>query len=189
MATATALLCRIVRVKGLQRTIPYEPAALFTQRSSRFTVHCYTSNYSTNDNNQKRTATSNVLAASLPKVQSLIHDAHRLMAPMSQKMLSNGRSIIQNRWDIFSDWYDRFSHTNEVREAHKHVEDLQEKLNEAQQLRRETSKELTDIRYKLQMCYADLANCQKGDPKYLEIIRKEFEVKQFVCRPFICRCS
>lgn len=96
---------------------------------------------------------------------------------MSQKLLTNGRTLVQHNWDAFSGWYDKFSHTNEVRDAHKHVEALQDKLNEAQQLRREASKDLTDVRYRLQMCYADLANCQKGDPKYLEIIRKEFEVR------------
>lgn len=120
------------------------------------------------------------IRSTLPKVQSLIQDANNLMAPMSQKLLTNGRSMIEHRWHAVSDWYDKFSHTNEVRDAHKLVENLQDKLNEAQQLRRETSKDLTDIRYKLQMCYADLANCQKGDPKYLEIIRKEFEVSPLV---------
>lgn len=178
MATSAYSICRIVRGIGLNRTIFGESTTLFAQRSNRCAVYCYATYSSNSTNNQKRTNSLSTLSTSLPKVQSWIQDANHLMAPMSKKFLLNGRSMIERRWAALSDWYDKFSHTNEIREAHIHVENLQEKLNEAQQLRRETSKELTDIRYQLQMCYADLANCQKGESKYLEIIRKEFEVRQ-----------
>lgn len=68
------------------------------------------------------------------------------------------------------------SHTSEIREAHLHVEKLQEELKLAQERRRDISRELSDIRYELQLVYADLANCKKGEPRYLELIRKEYEV-------------
>lgn len=176
MTSSAFRICRIARGISLNRTILAESSALFAQRSNRCVAYPYAM-YSSN--NQKRTTSSNALSTSLPKVQSWIQDANKLMAPMSKKFLLSGQSMIYRRWAAISDWYDKFSHTNEIREAHIHVEKLQEKLNEAQQLRRETSKELNDIRYQLQMCYADLANCQKGESKYLEVIRREFEVGIF----------
>lgn len=73
-------------------------------------------------------------------------------------------------------YYDRFSHTDEIREAHEHVERLQEELKETQQKRRDVAKKMNDIRYEIQVCYGELASCQKGESRYLELVRKEYEV-------------
>lgn len=117
--------------------------------------------------------TSNIL----PKINALLSETKVAATKLkSNKIINNSRSLFRRKWDAFFNWYDEISHTNEVREAHKQVEDLQEKLNEAQHLRRDVSKALNDIRYELQMCYADQANCQKNDPRYLELIRREIEV-------------
>lgn len=119
---------------------------------------------------------------SLPDVNQLLstisHISHTNTLQPAIRIVKSGKSIFDRKWNSFWVWYDEVSHTNEVRDAHKHVEELQEKLNQVQQLRREVSKELNDIRYKLQLCYADLANCQKGEPRYLELIRKEYEVNK-----------
>lgn len=106
---------------------------------------------------------------------SFINDNNKLM-PASTRLVQSGRSLFDRKKNSFFEWYDQISHTNEVRDAHKQVEELQDNLNQAQQLRREVSKELNNIRYELQLCYADLANCQKGEPRYLELIRKEYDV-------------
>lgn len=171
-------ISRIYRAAGTNRLprLVNESTSILLNGSNRQSVTCY--RYYSN-NNQKRDASldaSNASKSTLPTVQSLLSDANKLMTPVSQRILNNSRTMFTRNWNAFIAWYDEISHTNEIREAHKQVEELQEKLSQAQQLRREVSKELTDIRYKLQMCYGDLANCQKGDPKYIEIIRKEFEV-------------
>lgn len=116
----------------------------------------------------------------LPKINTLLNETNKLAADTlnNSKIIHNGRSLFRRQWDAFFNWYDEISHTNEVREAHKQVENLQDKLSQAQQLRRDVSKELNDIRYELQVCYADQANCQKGDPRYLELIRREIEVSK-----------
>lgn len=113
-------------------------------------------------------------ASILPKINALLNDTKKL-TPVSTNIINNSKSLFRRQWEAFFNWYDEISHTNEVRIAHKQVEELQDKLNQAQQLRRDVSKELNDIRYELQMCYADQANCQKGDPRYLELIRREIE--------------
>lgn len=123
----------------------------------------------------KNTSTS--IAPSIPKISAILNEAKKLSAETN---ITHGKSLIRRQWDAFWNWYDEVSHTNEVRQAHKRVEELQEKLNEAQELRRDVSKELSDIRYELQMCFADQVNCQKGDPRYLELIRREIEVQNFV---------
>lgn len=110
-----------------------------------------------------------------PKINDLLYETKKL-EPASRVVLDSGKSLFRRQWDAFFNWYDEVSHTNEVRDAHRQVEELQEKLNQAQNLRRDVSKELNDIRYELQMCYADQANCQKGDPRYLELVRREIEV-------------
>lgn len=83
---------------------------------------------------------------------------------------------MKNKVNSMYQFYDRFSHTNEIREAHEHVERLQEELKETQQKRRDVAKKLNDIRYELQMCYGELASCQKGESRYLELVRKEYDV-------------
>lgn len=121
--------------------------------------------------------TSNIL----PKINALLSETKVAATKLkSNRIINNSRSLFRRKWDAFFNWYDEISHTNEVREAHKQVEDLQEKLNEAQHLRRDVSKALNDIRYELQMCYADQANCQKNDPRYLELIRREIEVNFWI---------
>lgn len=117
---------------------------------------------------------SSSISPSKPKISALVSEANKLSAGTT--ITVHGKSLLRRQWDAFWNWYDEISHTNEVRQAHKQVEQIQEKLNEAQQLRRDISKELSDTRYELQMCFADQVNCQKGDPRYLELIRREIEV-------------
>lgn len=95
---------------------------------------------------------------------------------VSPNIIQNGQSMIKNKLNSIYDSYEKFSHMDEIREAHQNVENLQEELKVVQQRRRDIAKELNNIRYDLQLCYADLANCTKGDPRYLEVIRKEYEV-------------
>lgn len=131
-------------------------------------------NYSTR---QPPVETSTASSTILPKINALISDSNKL-APVSRNIINNSKSLFRRQWEAFFNWYDEISHTNEVREAHKQVEDLQDKLNQAQELRRDVSKQLNDIRYELQTCFADQANCPKGDPRYLELIRREIEVSE-----------
>lgn len=125
--------------------------------------------------NSSLDSSSSAASPMLPKINALLNETKKL-APASKIVIDSGRSLFRRQWDAFFNWYDEVSHTNEVRDAHRQVEELQEKLNEAQNLRRDVSKELNGIRYELQMCYADQANCQKGDPRYLELVRREIEV-------------
>lgn len=128
-----------------------------------------------------RSSDSPAAPSILPKINALLNDTKKFK-PVSTNIISSGKSLFRRQWDAFFNWYDEISHTNEVREAHKQVEELQDRLNQAQHLRRDVSKELNDIRYELQTCYADQANCQKGDPRYLELIRREIEVRLRVRR-------
>lgn len=134
-------------------------------------------NYRMHSTRQSVSDTSNAPSATsiLPKINALINDS-RKVAPASRNIIDNGKSLFRRQWEAFFNWYDEISHTNEVRDAHKQVEDLQDKMSQAQQMRRDVSKELNDIRYELQMCFADQANCQKNDPRYLELIRREIQV-------------
>lgn len=94
----------------------------------------------------------------------------------TSSLMKNGRAMVKGKVDSMYQFYDRFSHTNEIREAHEHVERLQEELKETQQKRRDVAKRMNDIRYELQLCYGELASCQKGESRYLELVRKEYEV-------------
>lgn len=90
--------------------------------------------------------------------------------------LKNAQTVFNNKLNSMYKYYDRFSHTDEIREAHEHVERLQEELKETQQKRRDVAKKMNDIRYEIQVCYGELASCQKGESRYLELVRKEYEV-------------
>lgn len=127
-------------------------------------------------NSTMDTSPSTTTSPMLPKINALLNETKKL-APASKNVMDSGKSLLRRQWDAFFTWYDEVSHTNEVRDAHKQVEESQDKLNQAQNLRRDVSKELNNIRYELQMCFADQANCQKGDPRYLELVRREIEVK------------
>lgn len=93
----------------------------------------------------------------------------------SSGLIQNGQQMVKNKLKSIYGSYERLSHMDEIREAHQNVEHLQDELKVMQERRREVSKELNDIRYELKLCYADLANCQKGEPRYLELIRREYE--------------
>lgn len=94
----------------------------------------------------------------------------RVIEPLRQ-----GQIRIKDKLNSMYKSYEDYSLTSDVREAHKHVDLLQEELKIAQQRRRDISRELSDIRYELQLIYGDLANCKKEEPRYLEIVRKEYE--------------
>lgn len=96
--------------------------------------------------------------------------------PSTSSYIKHGQTLVKDKVNSMYQFYDRFSHTNEIREAHEHVERLQEELKETQQKRREVAKRINDIRYELQVCFGELASCQKGEPRYLELVRKEYEV-------------
>lgn len=99
----------------------------------------------------------------------------------SSGLIQNGQQMVKNKLNSIYGSYERLSHMDEIREAHQNVESLQEELKVVQERRREVSKELNDIRYELKLCYADLANCQKGEPRYLELIRREYEASPKSC--------
>lgn len=96
--------------------------------------------------------------------------------PTNPSPLKNAQSLMNDKLNSMYKYYDRFSHTDEIREAHEHVERLQEELIETQQKRRDVAKKMNDIRYEIQVCYGELASCQKGESRYLELVRKEYEV-------------
>lgn len=95
--------------------------------------------------------------------------------------LKNAQTLVNNKLNSIYQYYDRFSHTDEIREAHEHVERLQEELKDTQQKRRDVAKKMNDIRYEIQVCYGELASCQKGESRYLELVRKEYEVSAKRC--------
>lgn len=95
---------------------------------------------------------------------------------LSSGYIKSGQLMVKDKVNSMYQFYDRFSHTNEIREAHDHVERLQEELKAAQQKRRDIAKQMNDTRYELQVCNGELFSCQKGEPRYLELIRKEYEV-------------
>lgn len=133
--------------------------------------------YSVQNSSSSPISSSTSSSSMLPKINELLNETKKL-APASKVMINSGKSLFRRQWEAFFNWYDEISHTNEVRDAHRQVDELQDKLSQAQNLRRDVSKELTNIRYELQMCFADQANCQKGDPRYLELVRREIEVSE-----------
>lgn len=161
---------------------------LFRQLNARH--HCYFTKNHVFVQNKAKTNKTIMIAACYSKDK----DDHSILAmekrdtipiqttPNSGFLLNsvpakNSQSIVRNKLNSIYQSYEELSHTNEIRQAHQHVERLQEELKLAQQRRREVAQQLCDIRYELQLCYADLANCNKGEPRYLEIIRREYEVK------------
>lgn len=95
---------------------------------------------------------------------------------LASSIANDGFSALKSKANSVYKSYEIWSHMDEIRGAHQNVEMLQEELKSVQQRRREVSKELNDIRYELRMLSADLASCQRGEPKFLELIRKEYDV-------------
>lgn len=95
----------------------------------------------------------------------------RLIAP-----LRSSRDAIRDKFSSMYKSYEDYSLTNEVREAHGHVERVQEELKLAQQRRTAVSRELSEIQHNLHLIHGDLVTCKREEPRYLELIRREFEV-------------
>lgn len=134
--------------------------------------NCY---YSVDKTRDPESTTNLISKQSWPLLRS-VNVAKNILLLNSRKTFYTGEAIFQRQVDLFFGWYDHVTHTNEIRDAHRKVDDIQEKLNRAYTQRHEMNKDLNHLREKLQCCYADLAHYQRTDPKYMELLRQEIDV-------------
>lgn len=84
-------------------------------------------------------------------------------------------SLIQTKWTDALNFYESFTHMDEVREAHDLVITIQSQLLEAQQRRGRLMIELTAVRKEQQMIQDELANCSRSADRYLGLVRLEID--------------
>lgn len=168
---ATSLsLARILRAND--RTCGSQPLTL-----TGITIKHWSKCHYSNDGTQKRR--SSILSSSSvsPLIDSLKGKKNKILLK-SRQTIYTSEALIQRNIDGFFNWYDNVTHTNEIREAHRKVDDLQDKLSQAQLSRREVLKELHGLRNELQRCSNELNKCQRGEPRYIELMTREFEVNK-----------
>lgn len=134
--------------------------------------NCY---YSVNKT-QIPTSTTNLSSKQLSPLLRSMNEAKNIILLNSCKTFYTGEAIFQRQVDLFFSWYDHVTHTNEIRDAHRKVDEIQEKLNRAYTKRHEMNKDLNYLREKLQNCHTDLAHYQRTEPKYMELLRHEIDV-------------
>ncbi|XP_049280817.1 mitochondrial potassium channel-like [Anopheles funestus] len=73
-------------------------------------------------------------------------------------------------------FYDEFSGMNEVKIAQNKVIEIQDQLQLVQERRRHILLELTLVRKQLQDIHVDLQKATRGEHRYVELIKQEFDV-------------
>ncbi|XP_053671255.1 mitochondrial potassium channel-like [Anopheles nili] len=73
-------------------------------------------------------------------------------------------------------FYDEFSGMNEVKFAQNRVIEIQDQLQLVQERRRHILLELTLVRKQLQDIYVELQKAIRGEHRYVELIKQEFDV-------------
>lgn len=128
------------------------------------------------DKTRNPESTTNLTSKQLSPLLCSVNEANNIILLNSRKTFYTGEAILKRQVDLFFSWYDHITHTDEIRDAHRKVDEIQEKLNRAYTERHEMNKDLNHLREKLQSCHADLAHYQRTDPKYMELLRQEIDV-------------
>lgn len=89
-------------------------------------------------------------------------------------------NLIQAKWTDALNFYESFTHMDEVRDAHDQVITIQSQLLEAQQRRSRLMIELTAVRKEQQMIQDELANCSRSADRYLGLVRLEIDASSKV---------
>lgn len=94
--------------------------------------------------------------------------------------------LIQTKWTDALNFYESFTHMDEVREAHDKVITIQSQLLEAQQRRSRLMIDLTAVRKEQQMIQDELANCSRSADRYLGLVRLEIDASSKI---FMVSCT
>lgn len=172
--TSCAHYCQLSGTQSSHSTIIRRAIALIRHSSSSNSISAASNEHLSGIQKDRERAAAMLTAAS---------GGSQSTKPPIRNIIQNGQSLVKAKINSVYQYIDRFSRTNEIREAHEHVERLQEDLIEIQQKRREIGKEITDTHYDIQMLYGELASCQKGEPRYLDLVRKEYEVSANATEP------
>lgn len=84
--------------------------------------------------------------------------------------------LIKTKWTDAYNFYESFSHMDEVREAYDKVITIQSQLLNAQKRRVNLMNELTAVRKEQQMIQDELSNCSRSADRYLGLVRLEIDV-------------
>lgn len=139
-------------------------------------TNCY---YSV-DKTSNSQSTTNLTSKQTSLLLRSVNEAKNIILHNSRQTFYTGEAILQRQVDLFFSWYDNVTHTNEIRDAHRKVDEIQEKLNRAYTIRHEMNIDLNHLREKLQNCHAELAHYQRTDPKYMERLRQEIDVIRMI---------
>lgn len=104
-----------------------------------------------------------------PHTTSNVHSEHEVT-------LNTYSQLSEVKWTDALSFYETFMHTGDVREGHKKVIDIQNRLLKAQQRRIDIMTELTIARREQQIIQDELANCTRSQDRYLGLVRKEIDV-------------
>lgn len=75
--------------------------------------------------------------------------------------------------------YERISGLDEVKDAQNRVYKIQDMVKDAQDRKRDLVHQLGLVRSELKQLHQDIMNCQRGESRYLDLIKKEIEVSIF----------
>ncbi|GAB0093629.1 hypothetical protein DMENIID0001_087970 [Sergentomyia squamirostris] len=131
------------------------------------TVHTSVINQSKRDDLQLETTKINLPLRSLQESGIAMSKTSPNLASLTHKYY---RKLIGT--------YEELSGAREIREAQEKVIETQERLKEAQEEKRKIVLELLDIRKNLQTLNNDIHAMDKGNPHYLELVRRQIELMQ-----------
>lgn len=111
-----------------------------------------------------------------PSVRNDLQLRTNMLRSGVQQYKNASTQLIKTKWTDAYNFYESFSHMDEVREAHDKVVTIQSQLLDAQQRRVHLMNELTAVRKEQQMIQDELSSCSRSADRYLGLVRLEIDV-------------
>lgn len=109
----------------------------------------------------------------LSRFPCLVHSSLRHQSALATSSPSSPSSPISNHIKSWVDAYEDFIGVRAVKDAQAHVMKWEERLSDAQLLRRDKQAELKNIQGRLKEIHFDLDRTSRGEDKYLELLTEE----------------
>ncbi|CAB3406932.1 unnamed protein product [Caenorhabditis bovis] len=94
----------------------------------------------------------------------------------SSNPVANQNGFLRQRLEQWVDAYEEFIGIKAVRLAQEEVMKWEQKLSEAQMLRREKQAEINEIQSRLKEIHFDLDRTSRGEDKYLQLLTEEHQI-------------
>lgn len=109
-----------------------------------------------------------------------IYQSQQLQTMNLRSTLNTYSQQFESKWIDALSIYETFTHAAELRKSHEKINEIQNRLLQAQQRRIDILTQLTISRQEHQIIQDELANCTRSQDRYLGLVRLEIDVSYYI---------